>query len=242
MGKIFITGSADGLGLLAAKSLADQGHRVVLHARNSQRAAEASARVPNAETALTGDLSIMDETIKLAASANEWGTFDAVIHNAGVYQASASQILAVNTLAPYVLTCLMHKPRRLIYLSSGMHLHGSLNFGGFQNAGVSYSDSKLHAVVLSMAIARKWPDVYSNAVDPGWVPTKMGGRRAPDDLQKGYETQVWLAASDDQKARVSGRYFFHQREARFNPLASDVSYQEQFLELCETITGIALPS
>jgi len=75
--------------------------------------------------------------------------------------------------------------------------------------GINYSDSKLHILMLCKAVARCWPDVYANAVNPGWVPTKMGGRGAPDDLKKGYETQVWLAVSNDEKAKQRGRYFHH---------------------------------
>ena len=93
-----------------------------------------------------------------------------------------------------------------------------------------------------MAVARKWPDVYSNAVDPGWVPTKMGGRGAPDDLEKGYETQVWLAVSNDEKAKVSGRYLFHQKERHHNPEADDVQLGERFIKLCEEITGVSFPN
>ncbi len=241
MARIFITGSADGLGLLAAKSLVGEGHKVVLHARNAERGREAFKAVPGAETVFTGDLSSMEETRKLAEEANASGAFDAVIHNAGVYQVSSKIIFAVNTLAPYILTCLIQRPKRLIYLSSGMHLQGRPNLESFSldTGKISYSDSKLHVVMLSNAVARLWPDVYSNAVDPGWVPTKMGGKSAPDDLQKGYETQAWLAASDDEKAKVSGRYFHHKKERPYNRAADDVKSQERFLELCEKITGIA---
>ena len=124
-----------------------------------------------------------------------------------------------------------------------MHLHGRANLESFKkdSKGISYSDSKLHVVILCMAVARKWSDVYSNAVDPGWVPTKMGGHGAPDDLQKGYETQTWLAVSNDDRAKVSGRYFYHLKERRYNPQASDVALQEKFLRLCEDITGIPFP-
>jgi NAD(P)-dependent dehydrogenase (short-subunit alcohol dehydrogenase family) len=164
---------------------------------------------PGAETVLTGDLSNIEETKKLAHEVNGLGTFDALIHNAGVYQVSAQQIFAVNTLAPYILTCLIEKPKRLVYLTSGMHLQGHSKLGDLKSdpGRITYSDSKLHVVMLSMAVARKWPEVYSNAVDPGWVPTKMGGHGAPGDLQKGYETQAWLAVSNDEKAKVSGHYF-----------------------------------
>jgi hypothetical protein len=95
--------------------------------------------------------------------------------------------------------------------------------------------------MLCKALLRMWPDVYSNAVDPGWVPTRMGGPGAPDDLTKGYETQVWLATSDDEKAKVNGRYFRHKTERRYNPLADDAALQEQFLQKCKDVTGIALP-
>lgn len=170
MARIFITGSADGLGQLTAKTLIEQGHKVLLHARNAGRGREALKKNPGAETVVTGDLSHIEETKSLGHKVNELGTFDAVIHNAGVYQSSAKEIFAVNTLAPYILTCLIQKPKRLIYLSSGMHLQGRLKPDNFNNDinRITYSDSKLHVVMLCMAVARKWPGVYSNAVDPGW--------------------------------------------------------------------------
>jgi NAD(P)-dependent dehydrogenase (short-subunit alcohol dehydrogenase family) len=240
MARIFITGSTDGLGLLTAKALVSQGQTVALHARNAERGHEALNNVPGAERIFTGDLSSIEETKKLADEVNKSGAFDAVIHNAGVYQVSSKMIFAVNTLAPYILTCLMLKPKRLIYLSSGMHLSGRPNFEGFSldTNRITYSDSKLHVLMLSMVVARRWPDVYSNTIDPGWVPTKMGGKGAPDDLQKGYETQVWLATSNDEKAKISGRYFHHQKERSYNPLAIDLMLQEKFLEQCKAITGV----
>lgn len=242
MARIFITGSAGGLGQLSAKSLVDQGHQVVLHARNLERASYATQNVPGAAHVIVGDLSDIDDIKKVAHEANAVGRFDAVIHNAGVYRAPANEIFMVNTIAPYVLTCLIGKPGRLIYLSSNMHLHGHANLESFKKDGsISYSDSKLHVLMLCMAVARTWSDVYANAVDPGWVPTRMGGRGAPDDLQKGYETQTWLAVSNDRRAEVSGRYFHHRAERRYNPQASDVRLQEIFLSRCRDITGILFP-
>lgn len=240
MARIFVTGSAGGLGLLTAKALVSQGHKVVLHARNPARGREAMRNVPGAETVFTGDLSDIDETKKLANETNQSGPFDVIIHNAGVYQVSSKTILTVNTLAPYILTCLIQKPKRSIYLSSGMHRSGRPNFDAFSHNtnGITYSDSKLHVLMLSMSVARYWPDVYSNAVDPGWVPTKMGGKGAPDDLQKGYETQVWLATSDNEKAKISGKYLYHLKEQPYNTTANDISLQEEFLERCKAITDI----
>jgi len=241
--RILITGSADGLGQMAAKALVDQGHQVVMHARDEKRAKEALKKVPGATHCLIGDLSNTEETRQLAFQANALGNFSAIIHNAGVYEASPEAILAVNVLAPYLLTCLIQKPQRLIYLSSGMHLQGHANLKSLKaSQGVSYSDSKLLLVQLCKAVARKWPDVYANAVDPGWVPTKMGGPGAPDDLQKGYETQVWLAVSDDPKALVSGRYFFHQKEARSNPEGDDITLQNELMKRCASMTGVPFPA
>ncbi|MCR8561585.1 SDR family NAD(P)-dependent oxidoreductase [Mucilaginibacter sp. BJC16-A38] len=234
--KIFISGSADGLGLLAAKALIKQGHEVVLHARNAQRGEQALHRVTGAKDMLTGDLADPDETKALAEKANAFGTFDAVIHNAGMYRTGAQQLLQVNTLAPYLLTALMNRPRRLIYLSSGMHLSGHPEWTN----SPSYSDTKLHVLMLAKALARKWPGVYANAVDPGWVPTKMGGAGAPDDLAQGYQTQVWLAVSDDPGALVSGQYFHHRKPAHYNRLADDVSLQDQLLAECARLTGVSI--
>jgi NAD(P)-dependent dehydrogenase (short-subunit alcohol dehydrogenase family) len=243
MARVFITGSADGLGQLAGKALIAQRHQVVLHARNEKRGQDALDKVPGAEDVVTADLTSIADTKELAAKVNELGQFDAVIHNAGVYQSSPKEIFMVNTLAPYILTCLMQRPKRLIYLSSGLHLQGRAKLESFKSdiSRITYSDSKLHVLMLCKAVARRWPQVYANAVDPGWVPTKMGGRGAPDDLQKGYETQVWLAVSSDEKAKVSGRYFHHQEESRHNPEADDVARQERFLFVCKEISGVSFP-
>jgi NAD(P)-dependent dehydrogenase (short-subunit alcohol dehydrogenase family) len=242
--RIFITGSADGLGRLAAERLVHQKHRVVLHARNERRAQEALASVPGVEGVLVGDLSRVDAVKQLAAEANASGRFDAVIHNAGVYRASGRDILAVNVLAPYVLTCLMHEPQRLIYLGSDEHWQGdpALVRRLAEKGSCSYADSKLFVLLVAKAVARKWSDAYVNVVDPGWVPTKMGGRNAPDDLGKGVDTQAWLAVSTDREASVSGRYLHHRKEAENLAAADDRTVQEALLAACEQLSGVALPS
>ena len=244
MSKIFITGSADGLGELSARALVSEGHQVMLHARTAARGRDAMRNVAGATGVLIGDLSSTDDTKKLAHEADRLGPWDAIIHNAGVYRTSAKDIFAVNTLAPYILTALMQKPKRLIYLSSGMHLQGRPHLEAFTTNvnQLSYSDSKLHVLLLSKAVNIPWPDVYSNTVDPGWVPTKMGGRGAPDDLHKGYETQAWLAVSDDSNARVTGRYFHHKQERRYNPIADDIVVRNSFIARCAEVTGVPFPS
>jgi len=241
MAKIFITGSSDGLGLLAARMLMKDGHHVVLHARNKHRADDTMRQFHDKVEVLTADLSSMDETKGLAGDVNALGRFDAVIHNAGVYQAPEPVIFRVNTLAPYILTSLINKPGRLIYISSGMHTGGNPDFKHLSpGKGVDYSTSKLQVLMLNLAVSRRWPGTYVNAVDPGWVPTKMGGPGAPDNLQEGAKTQVWLASGKD--ATISGKYFYHMKETGYSLKADDENMQELLLKLCEEITDVALKS
>ncbi len=240
MSKMFITGSSDGLGQLAAKQLIKEGHEVVLHARSKERAEDTKKAVPDAKALLIGDLSDLKEIKQLAAQANDFGNFDTVIHNAGVYNASSPLIFKINTLAPYMLSCLINKPKRLIYLSSKLHRQGKFNLGNLDPEKVSYGDSKLYVTILSKAIARLWTDVYANAVDPGWVPTKMGGSSAADDLEKGYQTQVWLATSNDAEAQVSGKYFYHKKEQKAEAEADMESKQNELLKVLEEMTGVSV--
>ena len=255
MARVFITGSADGLGLMEARLLVSQGHQVVLHGRNRDRANEALSKVPGALSAVAGDLASIAETKSLADRVNELGPFDAVIHNAGIYLVphgartvdGLPQIFAVNSLAPYILTCLIRRPKRLVYTSSGMHRSGdaglndltsSSRTGGGSN---SYADSKLHNVILAFAVARKWPDVLSHAMEPGWVATKMGGSGAPESIEDGAKTQVWLAVSRDKEVLVSGRYFYHQQPRNFHPAAADPAVREKYLLECARLSGVAFP-
>jgi len=256
MAKVFITGSSDGLGLLAGRLLAEQGHEVVLHARNEARAEDTRAALPGAAAVLTGDVSSLAAMRDVAEQANGWGRFDAVIHNVALgYRETRrietvdglSRLWAVNVLAPYVLTALLHPPGRLVYLSSGMHTGGDPSLDDLQwerrrwNGSQAYADTKLHDVLLAFGVARRWPGVLSNAVDPGWVPTRMGGPGAPDDLAQGYQTQAWLAVSEDPAARVTGRYFHHQQPGSVNPAARDPERQDRLLAACQEVSGIALP-
>lgn len=255
MSRILITGSADGLGLMAGRHLIGDGHEVVLHARNGDRASDTRAAAPGAAEVLVGDLTSIDETRELAEQAISAGPFDAVIHNAAVGDQERRRIVtvdglahvfAVNVLAPYLLTALIPAPSRLVYLSSGMHLGGDPDLEDLQwerkrwNGSQAYADSKLFDIVLAFAVARRWPSVRSNAVNPGWVPTRMGGRGAPDDLAQGSTTQTWLATSDEPAATVTGGYFYHRRSRPAHPATDDPRVQEGLLTACAGLTGIEL--
>jgi NAD(P)-dependent dehydrogenase (short-subunit alcohol dehydrogenase family) len=254
MARIFITGSADGLGQMAARLLVADGHQVVLHARHEERAREALKAVKGAEAAVHGDLSSIEETKKVAAQVNALGLFDAVIHNAGIgYQEpkrnatvdDLPRVFAVNTLAPYVLTALIRKPKRLVYLSSGMHRGGDASLQDLEwkkrpwQGAQAYSDTKLHDVLIAFAVARRWPQVMSNSVEPGWVPTKMGGPGAPDDLEAGPKTQVWLATTEEA---VTGGHFYHLKPRQPLAAAHDSAVQDRLLEACAKLTGVPFPA
>jgi NAD(P)-dependent dehydrogenase (short-subunit alcohol dehydrogenase family) len=256
MARIFITGSSDGLGLMEARLLVSQGHQVVLHGRNRDRADEALLKAPGALTAVVGDLASIAEARSLADQVNELGPFDAVIHNAGVYGEShcaltvdgLPQMFVVNSLAPYILTCLIKRPQRLVYTSSGLHRSGDATLNDLTwsrrpcNGSSAYSDSKLHNVILAFAVARRWSDVLSNAVDPGWAATKMGGRGAPVSIEEGARTQVWLAVSREKEALVSGRYFSHLQPRSCHRVAADPAVQDKYLSECARLSRVEFPA
>ena len=253
--RVFVTGSADGLGKMAAGLLIEQGHQVVLHARSAARADETRRAVTGAEDVVVGDLSSIAETRSVADQVNKLGRFDAVIHNAGIgYRESKLEktvdglprLFAVNTLGPYILTALITMPKRLVYLASGMHYGAGSHLDDMLwekrlwNGSQAYAETKFQDVLLAFAVARLFPEVKSNALEPGWVPTKMGGAGAPDDLDKGHRTQVWLATSDESAATVSGQYFFHQKPRDPDSTTRDIHRQDLLLELCRKVSGAAL--
>lgn len=255
MSRIFISGSSTGLGLMAAIKLVEQGHQVVLHARNADRAEEARRELPKkAEAIVVGDIETIAGAKDIAAQVNILGHFDAVIHNAAVgyregYRITADglpHVFAINTLSAYILTALIARPKRLVYLSSGMHHHADANLDDILwqerrwNGSQAYAESKLHDAMLAFAIARLWPEVFSNSLEPGWVSTKMGGPGAPDDMNQAHLTQVWLAANEDLKACVTGKYFYHLKQMAPNPQANNVALQDRFLAICSNISGVML--
>ncbi|KAI4673806.1 uncharacterized protein J4E84_010951 [Alternaria hordeiaustralica] len=258
MARILITGSSDGLGSAVAKRLVANGHSVVLHARNAQRAKDATTACPGADTVVTGDLSSLAETKNMANEVNKLGAFDCVIHNAGLYQGPFRKthegipaLAAVNTVAPYVLTALITRPKRLVFLSSEMHQSGSPSLddvlwqkrgeSGY-SANAAYCASKLHNVLLAKAFARRWPDVKSNALDPGWVATKMGGSSAPGSVDAAVESYVMLAEGEEEQAKMSGCYFHpNKRQGTPHKATEDEKAQDKLLEICAEFSGVQLP-
>lgn len=249
--RVFITGSADGLGLAAARTLMAEGHDVVMHARSAARATAIANHSSRSIGVVTGDLSSTVETRAIADQVNRIGRMDAIIHNAGIYlepgrgdtAENHAKTLAVNVLAPYLLTGLIERPARLIYLSSGMHQGARVSLDDIDwkarswSTNQAYSESKLYVAAIAAAVARHWSDVLSNSVNPGWVPTKMGGAGAPDDLEMGHQTQTWLAVSRDKKAMVSGHYWFHKQQVQPAPAVNHQTFQNRLIDKLAEMTG-----
>lgn len=209
MKRVLITGSSNGLGVRAARLLLEQGHAVTLHGRNEERADRARAAVPEAEEVLVGDFESVEEVLTLAGRANERGTYDAVIHNAGVGYRDPQRVqtvdglertFAVNVLAPFLLSSRLRRPCRLVFLSSGLH-HGG------------------EPAVL----------------DPQWQARPGTGCRPTPTA-----SSSTLSVSEDDAARTSGRYFFHQVARAAHPAASSTELQDELLAYCAELTGVPL--
>jgi NAD(P)-dependent dehydrogenase (short-subunit alcohol dehydrogenase family) len=251
--RVFVTGSTTGIGLTTAQMIVEGGHEVVLHARNDDRASDVRSLLD--APVVVGDLASLDSTEAMAEEASALGPFDAVIHNAGIYESRSrietvdglEQTFQVNVAAPYLLTALVPIPARLVYLTSGLASGGEIVLDDLQrqhrpwSRGAAYRDSKLADIALALGIASRYPETTVTAVCPGWVQTRMGGAGAPTDVHTGSATQVWLATSDQPAALRTGRFIRHMNELAIPPAAANPSTQGGLLEACRLITGVALP-
>jgi NAD(P)-dependent dehydrogenase (short-subunit alcohol dehydrogenase family) len=252
--RILVTGSTDGLGLAAARQLLEDGHQVIAHARNHVRADEVRNALPGLFAVAIGDAASLEDVRSISRQVNDAGGVDAIIHNVGVGYREPRRIetidghahvFQINVLAPYLLTALI-PTQRLVWLSSGLNRQGDASIRDHDwtarqwNGYQAYCDSKLFDATLAMALARTRPDVASNALEPGWVATRMGGASAPDDLALAHVTQVWLAEASDPKAAGTGGYYFHQNPATPQPAIHDIRFQDELVDLCAQLTGSRL--
>lgn len=262
MSRIFVTGAGQGIGAQIVLELREQGHEVVAHARTAQRGEQIKAAhaVRAGHVGLvgivTGDLADMASTRQLAGQANALGPYDAIIHNAGLGGSRGPRresvdrlelIFHTNVVGPYILTCLMPLAPRMVYMTSGLEADGRLVPDDLQwkkrpwDGMQAYSDSKLHDSMLAFELAARHPSIIVNTVDPGWIKTNMGGPDAPDPLDLGAETQVWLVTSDDKIALTSGQYVKRRTVQVPNPETQDPALRLALVSELERITGLTLP-
>ncbi|KAI5200445.1 hypothetical protein AUEXF2481DRAFT_32921 [Aureobasidium subglaciale EXF-2481] len=254
--RILITGSSDGLGLLTARLLTSRSHQVILHARNPSRANDATTACPSAHATIIGDLSTLAGIKAFAKEADAHGPFDAVMHNAGLYlgpfrrtEDGLPALVAVNTVAPYVLACLMQKPGRLVFVSSQLHRNGDAGLRDVDwkergeekwNSGQAYGDSKLHNIMFAFAFNRHYA-IPTASVDPGWVQTKMGGPSAMDDLDAAVETFAMVATGEGDCKNKDVGHWYQMKERDFSQEAKDVETQEKLLNILERVSGVKIP-
>jgi NAD(P)-dependent dehydrogenase (short-subunit alcohol dehydrogenase family) len=253
MVRVFITGSADGIGQAAAQRLVEQGHQVILHARNAKRSADAMSAVPGAAGIVVADLKSVAEIKQLAKDADALGPFDAIIHNAGIgYGATASTeitadgvsaVFSVNTLAPYMLVCLMAMPKsRLMIMSSDGHLRGDASLRSITKS-FSYEDSKVHDIMLADAFARRWGDeIQIVSMHPGFVRTKMGGSDAPDGLEEPTAAlAAWAAGEGELAVMKSGTFFRPSGVIEKLRGIEIIEKQEELLKICKGVSNVSVP-
>lgn len=119
-----------------------------------------------------------------------------------------------------------------------MHAGGDGSLKNVTSCG--YGDSKLHDIMLSFAFARHLKGVDEvNVLDPGWVPTKIGGASAPDDINASVATYVALAEGVGRTGEYWGPGATKGR--RHQPAAGDVDTQEKLLSELAHISGVHPP-
>jgi hypothetical protein len=117
---------------MVGELLAKQGHRCCPPRTQRGTRRRRTTRIAEGRGHRLGDLETIDGSKEVAGQVNALGRFEAVIHNAAVgYRESQRvssdglpHVFAINTLSTYILTALIARPKRLVYLSSGMH-HGA---------------------------------------------------------------------------------------------------------------------
>lgn len=205
-GKVcLVTGATSGIGKETALELACMGAKVIITARNDQKARIAVEKIirksGNSQVeGLVADFSVQDQIRSLAGEfIRRFDFLDTLVNNAGAFfmrrKLSADGIemtFAVNHLAAFLLTNLLleslmaSRPSRIINVASGSHKDAVIEFSdlGGENGYSSmraYGQSKLANVMFTYELARRLEGsgVTANAVHPGFVATNMGANNGP---------------------------------------------------------------
>ena len=247
MTTVCITGSTDGIGLVAARTLLDRGHRVLVHARSEARGRPVVERLTGDVDLVVADLASLTQVRALGARLRE-EPLHVLVHNAGVWVRGDTPPLTadgfettfgVNVLAPHLLTALVggHLSDRLLWLGSGMAASGRLRpsaLGGSREPRQAYADSKAADVALALGWGRRLP-VASAAVDPGWVRTKLASAGAPGDVAQGADTVVWCCTD---APLADAPYWKDRRPVPVPGRLRDVGLQDAVLVACDRLAGL----
>ena len=249
MTTICLTGSTDGIGLSAARTLLAEGHRVLVHARSEERGRPVVDALSGDVDLVTGDLAELAQVRGLADQLRAAGGVDVLAHNAGVWVRGDTPrvtvdgfetTFAVNVLAPHLLTALLGDAvrSRLLWLGSGMAGSGRPKptaLGGERDPRQAYADSKAVDVALAVGWGRRRPDLASAAVDPGWVRTKLASSGAPGEVDAGGAGLAHCCT----RADLSRAPYWKDGEP--NPVPGrlrDQGLQDALLEQCDRLAGL----
>ncbi len=253
---ILITGSTDGIGLLTAKKLAADGHKVLLHGRSVPKLESAAAAVGGDVETYAADLSDLAAVRQLAEKIRaKHAKLDVLINNAGVLKAPQTVLengqdirFVVNTLAPYLLTELLlpilPNDGRIVNLSSAAQapvnikaLQGNVPLGDMD----AYAQSKLAITIWT----REWAKLLSDApvmvaVNPGSLlaskMVKEGFGLAGNDMNIGADILI-DAALGERFADASGAYFDNDSGAFADPHAA-ARDKNHAADVMNTIKGL----
>ena len=227
---VLITGATDGIGLLTAGKIVEQGHHVLLHGRSPEKLEKVKAElssIGNIETYIA-DLSDLNVVRSFAQEIKDnHNSLDVLINNAGVLKApnptTANGLdirFVVNTIAPYLLTKellpLLGNNGRVVNLSSAAQAPVDIDALAGKKTGLddmdAYSQSKLAITMWTSYMAQSLGDNGPAiiAVNPGSLlaskMVKEGFGIPGKDIGIGADILI-QAAFSDEFADASGKYF-----------------------------------
>jgi NAD(P)-dependent dehydrogenase (short-subunit alcohol dehydrogenase family) len=239
---ILVTGATDGLGLALARRLASDGHEVLVHGRDRDRAEAAAGEVGAAGIHLA-DFSRLAEVRSLA---DELPALDVLVNNAGliapervVTEDGNELTFQVNHLAHFLLT-LRVLPRRVVHVASGAQRapdFGDLTLERGFEPWRAYGVSKLAQIMFSNELAARRPEVESVALHPAtFMDTKMVRETVGtphSTVAEGVEATARLVT----EPAVSGKYFNGLQESRADRLAYDADARKRLWDVSEQLVA-----
>jgi NAD(P)-dependent dehydrogenase (short-subunit alcohol dehydrogenase family) len=268
---VLLTGATSGIGRAAAIELAKQGAEVALVGRDENRVEKVAEEASEAGEDATvhqhvADLSSMSEVRKLAKEVSEaYEHIDVLANNAGAMFASRKetddgfeQTLALNHLAPFLLTNLLReqlRDGRVVTTSSDAHKSGRLDLDDLQfeksySAMRVYGTSKLCNILFTRELAKRASELHANCFHPGTVRTGFGKNdggiwkvlttvagpfmRSPE---RGAQSLVWLALSDDAES-LDGEYMEDEKVAEPSAAAQDEDLARKLWERSAELVGL----